>query len=142
MKNLIKNTIIRQAIELGFDFEQFTNAADLKEVSETLMDFFIENSDKLPKLEDECEVTSNGRTQHVSYGNFWSDGEIVHFSDNSHKSPETKVYHSHFVMEDDTEGLMKTMHLYYLVGETDYNAPDGYYYSESEKRHVKEEGNV
>ena len=30
MKNLIKNTIISQAIELGFDFEQFTNDADYK----------------------------------------------------------------------------------------------------------------
>lgn len=141
MKNLIKNTIIRQAIELGFDFEQFTNDADLQEVSEALMDFFNENSDKLPRLEDECEVTSNGRTQNVSYGDFWSDGEIVNFSDNWHKSPETKVFHSDFVMED-ADGLMKNMNLYYLVGETDYNAPDGYYYSKSEKRHVKEEENA
>lgn len=133
MKNLIKNTIIRQAIELGFDFEQFTNDADLQEVSEALMDFFNENSDKLPKLEDECKVTSNGRTQHVSYGDYWVDGEIVNFSDNWHKSPETKVFHSDFVMED-TDGLIKTMHLYYLVGETDYNAPAGYYYSKKEKK--------
>lgn len=33
MNNLIKNTIIRQALELGFDFEQFENDADLQEVN-------------------------------------------------------------------------------------------------------------
>ena len=136
MKNLIKNTIISQAIDLGFDFEQFTIDADLQEVSEALVDFFNENSEKLPRLEDECEVTNNGRSQHVSYGEFWSDGEIVDFSANWHKSPETKVFHSDFVMED-ADGLMKNMHLYYLVGETDYNAPDGYMYSKKACGHVK-----
>ena len=136
MKNLIKNTIISQAIELGFDFEQFTNDADLQEVSQALMDFFNENSEKLPRLEDECEVTNNGRSQHVSYGEFWSDGEIVDFSANWHKSPETKVFHSDFVMED-ADGLMKNMHLYYLDGETDYNAPDVYMYSKKACGHVK-----
>lgn len=136
MKNLIKNTIISQAIKLGFDFEQFSNDADLQEVSQALMDFFNENSHKLPRLEDECEVTNNGRTQHVSYGDFWSDGEIVDFSANWHKSPETKVFHSDFVMED-SDGLMKNMNLYYVVGETDYNAPDGYMYSKKAGGHVK-----
>jgi len=32
---------------------------------------------------------------------------------------------------------MKNMHLYYLVGETDYNAPDGYMYSKKAGGHVK-----
>lgn len=122
MKNLIKNTVISQAISLGFDFEQFTNDAELQEVEQALVDFFNENSDKLPRLEDECEVKSNGRTQHVSYRYFWIDGEIVDFSSHWHESPDTKIFHSDFVMED-ADGLMKNMHLYYLVGETDYNAP-------------------
>ena len=137
MKSIIKNTIITQAISLGFDFEQFTDDTNLKEVNQVLLDFFSENSEKLPRLEDECEVTNNGRTQHVSYGDFWSDGEIVDFSANWGKAPETKVFHSDFVMED--EGIMKNMHLYYLVGETEYNAPDGYYYSNKAKGHVKDE---
>lgn len=137
MKNLIKNTIISQAIKLGFNFEQFTSDADLQEVSEALIYFFTENAEKLPRIEDECEVTSNGRSQHVSYGDFESDGQIVDFSDNWHKSPETKVFHSDFVIED-TDGLMKNMHLYYLVGETDYNAPEGYVYSKKTGRHVKD----
>lgn len=124
MKNLIKNTIITQAIALGFDFAQFTADTDLQEVEQAMIDFFNENSDKLERIEDECEVTTNGSTQHVSYGDFWSDGEIVDFSSNWHKSPETEVFHSDFVMEQD--GVMKNMNLYYLVGETDNNAPDGY----------------
>jgi hypothetical protein len=140
MKNLIKNTIITQAIALGFDFEQFTAETELQEVEQAMVDFFNENSDKLERIEDECEVTTNGRSQHVSYGDFWSDGEIVDFSSNWSKSPEIKVFHSDFVMEQD--GVMKNMNLYYLVGETDFNAPDGYDYSKKEKGHVKMEENA
>lgn len=87
-------------------------------------------------MEDECEVKNNGRTQHVRYVDFCSDGEIVDFSVNWHKSPETKIFHSDFVMED-TDGLMKYMNLYYLVGQTDYNAPDGYMFSRKAGGHVK-----
>ena len=141
MKNLIKNTIISQAIELGFDFEQFTNSTNLQEVEEAMKDFFNENLENLPRIEDECEIRTNGRAQHVRYGDFWSDGEIVDFSAHWHKSPETKIFHSDFAMQDN-DGLMKNMNLYYLVGETEYNAPDGYYYSRREKRHVKEEENA
>ena len=135
MKAVIKNTIIAQAISLGFNFEQFEAETELQEIGQAMMDFFNENSEKLERLEDECEVTSNGRTQHVSYGDFWSDGEIVDFSNNWHKAPETKVFHSDFVMEDN--GIMKNMNLYYLVGETDYNAPDGYMYSKKASGHIK-----
>lgn len=103
-----------------------------------LIDFFHENIEKLERLEDECEVMSNGRTQHVSYDDYWCDGEIVDFSAHRFKSPETKIFHSDFAMED-SDGLIKAMHLYYLVGENEFNAPDGYYYSLIEKKHVKEE---
>jgi len=135
MTNIFKNTIIAQAITLGFDFEQFEEEITVEEINRALVDFFNENSEKLERLEDECEVTNNGRTQHVSYGDFWSDGEIVDFSSNWHKAPETKVFHSDFVMEDN--GLMKNMNLYYLVGETDCNAPDGYYFNTKTKSHEK-----
>lgn len=140
MTKIFKNTIIAQAITLGFDFEQFEEETTVEEINQALVDFFNENSEKLERLEDECEVTNNGRTQHVRYGDFWSDGEIVDFSSNWHKSPETKVFHSDFVMED--AGVMKNMNLYYLVGETDYNAPDGFMYSKKAKGHIKieEEG--
>lgn len=135
MKNLIKNSIITQAIELGFNFAQFTTDTDLQEVNEALVDFFNEKADKLPRLEDECEVISNGRTQHVSYAEYWQDGEIVDFSANWHKSPETRIFHSEFLIED--SGIIKNMHLYYLVGETEYNAPEGYFFNTKTKRHEK-----
>ena len=134
-KQIFKNTIINQAIALGFDFSQFDAETELQEVEQAMMDFFNENSDRLERIEDECEVTNNGRSQHVSYGDFWSDGEIVDFSAHWFDAPETKVFHSDFVMEDN--GVMKNMNLYYLVGETDYNEPDGYYYSKKAKGHVK-----
>lgn len=130
---MIKNTIITQAITLGFDFEQFDNDNTMEEVMQSLVEFFSENSDRLPTMEDECEVTSNGRSQNVNYVDYTSSGEIVHFSENWHKAPETKVFHSDFVMED--AGIMKNMRLYYLVGETDYNAPEGYWFNPKTKRH-------
>lgn len=117
--NTISNTIISQAISLGFDFAQFTNDATMQDVQEVLTEFFNENDQLLPQVEDECEVINNGRSQHVSYGDWWCDGEIVDHSKYWHKSPETKVYHSSFVMERD--GKMVNMNLYYLVGQTDFN---------------------
>jgi hypothetical protein len=134
MTTIFKNTIIQQAISLGLDFEQFTHDATIEEIAKQMLDFFSENSEKLERIEDECEVSSNGRSQHVRYGDFWSDGEIVDFSSSWGKTPETKVFHSDFVMEDE-DGLMKNMHLYYLVGETEYNAPDGYIYKKG-KGHI------
>ena len=117
--NTISNTIISQAISLGFDFAQFTNDSTIQEVQEALIEFFNENDQLLPQLEDECEVINNGRSQHVSYGDWWCDGEIIDQSKYWHKSHDTKVYHSSFVMERD--GQMVNMNLYYLVGQTDFN---------------------
>lgn len=134
MTTIFKNTIIAQAITLGFDFEQFTNDTTIEEMIAVMMDFFNENYEALPQIEDECEVTSNGRGQNVSYGDFVSSGQIVDFSNHWSDSPDTKVFHSDFVMEN--EGLMKNMRLYYLVGETDYNAPDGFYFDRKTKSHV------
>lgn len=135
MKNLFKNSIITQAISLGFEFDDFTEETEIQEVEEAMAEFFTNNSEKLEQLEDECAVNSSGNNQFVNYGDFSCGGEIVRFSDHWDKSPDTKVFHSEFVMEID--GVMKNMNLYYLVGETDYNAPEGYYYSRKEKRHVE-----
>lgn len=134
MSTIIKNKIIAQAISLGFDFEQFDNDTDLQEVNERLWDFFNENSEKLERVEDECEVSSHSRSQYVSYRDYTSSGEIVDFSAHWYEAPETKVFHTDLVVEDD--GVMKNMHLYYCVGETDYNAPEGFYYSKKEKKHI------
>ena len=52
----MKNTIINQAISLGFDFEQFDSETTVEEITTAMMEFFFENSDKLERLEDECIV--------------------------------------------------------------------------------------
>lgn len=119
MKNLIKNTIISQVIALGFDFEQFSAETELREVEEAMIDFFNENSEKLERVEDECNVQTSGRSQYVIYCDYRTDGDIVDFSENWHKSPKTKVFHTNFLMEKDN--LIKNMYLYYLVGKTEHN---------------------
>lgn len=135
MNTLFTNKIITQAVELGFDFEQFSGDADLKEIVDGMMDFFNENSEKLPQIEDECEVTSRGVSQNVSYGDYISSGSIVDFSENWHQSPDHKVFHSDFILIQ--EGVIKNMRLFYYVGETDSNAPDGYYFDSKKKCHLK-----
>lgn len=119
MEKLFKNTIIQQAIELGFDFGDSDPEMSIEEIEQEMMDFFNENSDLLESIEDECEVTNHRCSQSVVYGDYWCSGEIVNFSDHWHKPQDTKIYHSDFVMEED--GVMKKMNLYYLVGKTDYN---------------------
>jgi hypothetical protein len=113
------NKIISQAISLGFDFEEISNDSTMADIQEILREFFNDNCELLPQLEDECEVINNGRSQHVSYRDWWCDGEIVDHSAHWHKSPDTKIYHSSFVMEKD--GQMVNMNLYYIVGQTDFN---------------------
>lgn len=134
MTTIFKNTIIAQAITLGFDFEQFDGETTIEEITQAMFDFFNENSELLPRIEDECEVTSNGRGQNVSYGDYVCSGEIVDFRNHWADAAETKVFHSDLIMQED--GIMKNMNLYYLVGETDYNAPDGFYFDKKSKSHV------
>lgn len=80
----------------------------------------------------ECEVKSLGNHgQRVDFGDYWVQGEIVNFSAHWFDAPETEVEHERFVDENG-----KVIQLYYLVGETQYNAPEGYYYSEKAKGHI------
>ena len=130
---IIKNTIIQQAIALGFQFEM-SDFETKEELTDELFEFFYDRLEDLPQIEDECEVYSNGRGQSVNYQDYVSSGNIVDFSENWHKSPEHKVFHSEFIIAH--EGLMKKMRLYYYVGETDYNTPEGFYFDTKSKRHV------
>lgn len=133
---IFNNKAINQAIEFGFDFSEFTEDDTLGIVADALFSFFNDNSGRLQQEEAECDVTGFNGRQHVSFGDYESDGGIVDFSEHWHKSPDTKVFHSEFIFID-SDGLAKNQRLYYLVGETDYNAPDGYIYSKKEGRHVK-----
>lgn len=133
MKSIFLNSVIAQAIELGFDFEQFSSDSTVEEMENVMFEFFRENSNELPQQEDECEVTGRGNRQHVSYGDFESSGEIVDFSSHWHKDSSEKIFHSDFVMLDGHK--MVTMNLYFLVGETEYNAPDGFWFNPKTKSH-------
>lgn len=137
--SIFNNSVISQAIELGFDFEDFTEETTIEELYQHLMDFFNENSERLEQEEDECDVESHGRNQYVSYGEYNSSGDIVDFSQHWGDDPDTKVFHSDFVFLDEKTNKMKRMSLYYLVGETYLNAPDGYFYNEKTGRHEREE---
>lgn len=132
MKTL-KNKIVLQAIKLGFNFEDIDNDITIDELLQELTDFFSENREKLPQIEDECEVDSFGTSQNVVYGDYACSGEIVDFSAHWHKNPDTKVFHSDCIVEEN--GEMVNVNLFYLVGETDYNAPDGFWYNPKTKSH-------
>lgn len=137
MKNLFKNTIISQAIELGFSFDKFEENSDINEIESAMFDFFNANETRLPRLEDECDVNNCGQgLQHVHYRDYESTGEIVDFSAHWADDPDTKVFHSSFLLEED--GVIKSMFLYYLVGQTMHNAPEGYYFDTKKNCHVKE----
>ena len=133
----MKNSIIKQALELGFDFENFSNEDSLDVVYLAMIDFFNDHSNELPRIEDECEVSSHGHTQTVNHGNYTSSGEIVDRSYYWSKPVGFKVFHSDYVTEEN--GIMCNMNLYYCVPETQWNCPDGYVWDVRNKCHVKEE---
>lgn len=119
--NYFQNSVIKQAIQLGFDFSQFSNHDDVQEINFALIDFFYEKADLLENLEDECEVTKTGSSQHVEYLNYSCTGEIIDWGRHLWQSPETKIYHSDFCFIDKTDGLVKYMKLFCYVGENDFN---------------------
>lgn len=116
----MKSSIIKQAIELGFEFSDIDEDLTIFEIRELFLhDFFNENSDKLPQIEDECEVSVHGNNQTVNYGGYTCSGEIINFREHWSKPEGEKIYHSDFVLEDD--GVMKNMRLYYIQPKTEYN---------------------
>lgn len=137
MKQVTSNqrtlNILKKAIELGYEMEEND---PLYTVIEDAEYFIIDNTPEKDKREEECEVRQNGRQQQVDWLDgkglrFQTFGEIVDFSENWHKDPSHKVYHTTVV--DSEANVVK---LYYLVGETDYNAPDGYYFDRKTNKHV------
>lgn len=125
--------ILNKAIANGFEFEESTTIEDVRIAAE---EFLIEN--EIDVIEEECEVKSLGNNgQRVDWCDgqgfeYWSQGEIVDFSAHWYDSPDTKVFHETVI--DSQANVVK---LYYLVGETQGNAPEGFMYSDKQKRHVK-----
>lgn len=123
--------IINRAIENGFEFDEDEK---LEEVRISAEDFLIENTEA---IEEECEVKSLGNHgQRVDWYDgkgfeFWSQGGIVDFGDHWHKAPETKIFHETVI---DSEG--QVVKLFYYVGETAYNAPEGFYFNKNSEKHT------
>ena len=96
----MQNKTILTAIQLGYNLEN-TQADTLDELHEEVMYYLTYNSSQLQKEYEECEVTSSGNSQNVSYGDFTSSGQIVDWSDYYYKERQ-RILHSDFVyIEDD-----------------------------------------
>jgi hypothetical protein len=111
----MKNATIQQAINFGFDFDQFHDPeTTMQEVYGAVVEFMNSNWDLIPNFptqEDECEVSQNGRGQNVNYGDFTSSGEIINWSDYRFQDRK-KVYHSAFVAFDEATGEFYVMKLW------------------------------
>jgi hypothetical protein len=96
----MQNKTIIKAIELGYDLND-TTAETLQELQDDVMSYLYENCALLEKKYYECEVTSHGNTQNVSFGNFTSSGHIIDWSE-YYYSERQRINHSDYVhIEDD-----------------------------------------
>ena len=124
--------ILNKDIKIGFELDE---SLSMKELKEKAINYLIENNEG---TEEECDVLTVGsHDQRVEWSDgkgfdFWSQGEIVNFTKHWFDPPKTKVFYETLV---DSEA--NVIRLYYVVGETEYNMPEGYYYSRKEKRHLK-----
>lgn len=96
----MQNKTIITAIQLGYNLNE-TQANTLDELHEEVMYYLNENSSLLEKQYEECEVTSHGNSQNVSFGDFTSSGHIVDWSEYYYKERQ-RIYHSDFLyIEED-----------------------------------------
>lgn len=120
MKTITPNqrtlNILKNAIELGFEFDESNTLEEIRIEAEQ---YLIDNAEA---IEEECEVESLGNHgQRVDWSDgmgfdFWTQGEIVDFRKYWFDSPDTKVFHETIV-----DSLGRVVKLYYLVGETEFN---------------------
>jgi hypothetical protein len=132
------NSVIQQAIKLGFDFGDYVLTDAVSDIAFDLEVFFFchKKSELLPIMEFECEVENIGKgMQRVDFEGYSVEGEIVDFSQHSSKDPEHKIYHSAFL--EIQNGLVTSIRLFCLVGETEHNVPNGYFFDAKSKTHKK-----
>jgi hypothetical protein len=104
----MQNKTIIKAIELGYDFNN-TLADTLDELDIEVLEYLEDNCALLNKQYHECEVTSHGNTQNVSFGDFTSSGHIVDWSE-YYYSERQRINHSDFVhIEDDGTPVLITL---------------------------------
>jgi hypothetical protein len=123
--------IINKALALGFEFEPSEKIEEVQFLAENFL------ADNTEAIEEECNVDGNGGKQIVTWGDghgyhFESWGEILQYGHGYwEKDADEKIFHSTLV---DSEG--NVVRLYQLVGPTEYNTPDGFFYSKKEKAHL------
>ena len=112
--------ILNKAIEIGFELEESLSMEELKEKA---ISYLIENDQG---TEEECDVVTGSHGQSAQWTDgkgyeFFSQGEIVDFKKHWFDTPETKVYYQNLV-----DSVGNVIRLYYVVGKTKYNKPEGY----------------
>lgn len=96
----MKTETLRTAIKLGFNFDD-ADFETREQFEQIVVDFLSENTSKLPKLKEYCEVTNNGRGQSVEHKGYSSSGDIMHYDNYSRKH---RVYHSNYLHIDEATG--------------------------------------
>ncbi len=76
----MKAATIKAAIEIGYDFSEIADDHQFSDVKQNVVDFLVQNVEKLPALYEECEVTGFSPKQNVSWGDYSSTGEIIDWS--------------------------------------------------------------
>ncbi len=99
----MQNNTILKAIELGFNIENLDNEDTIQDLTKEVMDFLNDNLNQFETDHQECEVTSSGQSQRVSFGDYEAFGDIVDWSEYYFKDRQ-KIEHSKFVelLEDGT----------------------------------------
>jgi hypothetical protein len=105
----MKTITFKTAIILGFDYGN-SSFDTREELEQLIVNFLNDNVEKLPKLKDFCEVHQHNHNQHVSYGNFFSSGEIVDWTSHYNRRKH-RIYHSSF-LHIENDGRCYEMKLY------------------------------
>ena len=112
--------ILNKAIEFDFEIDE---SLSMEEIKEKAINYLIAND---PGTEEECPVVTGSHGQSVQWTDgkgyeFFSQGKIVDFKKHWFDTPDTKVYYQNLV-----DSVGNVIRLYYVVGETKYNKPEGY----------------
>ena len=112
--------ILNKAIEIGFELNESLRLEDVKNEA---ISYLIENASG---TDEECDIITGNHGQSAQWTDgkgyeFFSQGEIVDFKKHWFDTPETKVYYQNLV-----DSVGNVIRLYYVVGETKYNKPEGY----------------
>lgn len=116
----MKNLTIKTAIKLGFNFEN-SDFETKEEFEKEIIEFLFENSNKLKRVNEECEVTGSGNRQYVSHGDYESSGEIITYGYDFWRTRKgTRIYHSQFMRIED-DGQPVSVNLYFKMVKTNFN---------------------